>query len=97
MTVRDACLSLARLHGVERVECDTSVLDATVGGFLIWFTAWDPEVTELDIWCAALGGVKLMNLLWAGDEFELRTFKRMGEWVPQLLAMARQGAGTRLH
>jgi hypothetical protein len=94
LEVRDACLSLARRHGAERVVCDVSVLEASVGGFLIWFTAWDQEVTGLDVWCPALGGSKLLDVLWAGEEFEVRIFKRMTEWVPELLAVAREKSGV---
>jgi hypothetical protein len=93
------CLPLACRHGVERVVRGTSVLDATVGGFLIWVTAWSHEVAGLDVWCPVMGGTKLLDLLWVvGDEeFEVRTFKRPGEWVPQLLALAREKMGVRLH
>ena len=67
------------------------------GGVALTLTSH--EVTGLDVWCPAMGGGKLLDLLWVvGDEeFEVRTFKRPGEWVPQLLALARDDARARLH
>jgi hypothetical protein len=56
-------------------------------------------VTGLDVRCPAMGGAKLLDLLWVvGDEeFEVRAFKRPGEWVPELLALARDEVRARLH
>jgi hypothetical protein len=44
------------------------ITEVLAGGFMIWLTAWDSEVSGLDVWLAAEGGKKLMDLLWSGDE-----------------------------
>ena len=74
-----------------------AITEVHAGRFMIWLTAWDSEVSGVDIWCAAEGGRKLMDLLWSGDEVQVRTFKRAIEWAPTLLALAREKAGLSLH
>ena len=73
------------------------ITEVLVGGFLIWFTEWDSEVSGLDVWHAAAGGKKLLDLLWSGDEVQIRTFRRPAEWAPALFALAREKTGVVLH
>jgi hypothetical protein len=64
---------------------------------MIWLTAWDSEVSGLDVWLAAEGGKKLMDLLWSGDEVQIRTFKHALAWAPELIGLAREKTGVMLH
>jgi hypothetical protein len=88
--VLGACIALARRHGEETVVSNRPITEVLAGGFLIWFTEWDSEVSGLDVWCAAEGGRKLLDLLWSGDDIEIRAFRRPVEWAPAFLAMARE-------
>jgi hypothetical protein len=97
LDVRDACIPLAQKHGMEKVAANTPVSEVVIGRFLIWFTAWSHDVTGLDLWYAAEGGEKLMRMVWSGDEIDISSFKRPGEWVPELLALVREKMGVYLH
>ena len=95
--VLGACIALARTRGEEMVVSDRPITEVHAGRFMIWLTAWDSEVNGLDVWLAAEGGRKLLDLLWSGDDIEIRTFKRASEWAPELIALAREKAGVVLH
>jgi|tagenome__1003787_1003787.scaffolds.fasta_scaffold17596156_1 hypothetical protein len=45
--VLGACMALARRHGEETVVSNRPITEVLVGGFLIWFTEWDSEVSGL--------------------------------------------------
>ena len=95
--VLGACFALARRYGEEMVVCGRSITEVHAGRFMIWLTAWDSEVSGLDIWLAAEGGRKLLDLLWSGDDIEIRTFKRVVEWAPELIGLAQEKVGLSLH
>ena len=62
-----------------------------------WAFCPDSEVSGLDVWLAAEGGKKLMDLLWSGDEVQIRTFKHALAWAPELIGLAREKTGVMLH
>ena len=73
------------------------ITEVLAGRFMIWLTAWDSEVSGLDVWLAAEGGKKLMDLLWSGDEMQIRTFKHALAWAPELIGLVREKVGIVLH
>ena len=73
------------------------ITEVRAGRFKIWLTAWDAEVRGLDVWLAAEGGKKVMNMLWSKDEVQICTFKHALAWAPELIALVREKVGAKLH
>ena len=95
--VLSACIALAHERGEERVVSGTPITEVHAGRFMIWLTAWNAEVSGLDVWLAAEGGKKLLNMRWSKDEVQILTFKHALAWAPELIALAPEKVDAKLH
>src|SRR5215204_3086411 len=41
--------------------------------------------------------MSIMDLIWLGDEVQIRTFKHVLAWAPELISLAREKTGVVLH